>query len=110
MLRYLLDDEVFTEHLSVLGPALGPAFHELCDDFLVLNEKWREFVALFGSSPRRIDLLDRAAPRFFGFLELTLFDDAVLHLVRLTSAPKPDGLMFPTIRCLPDLITDAVLR
>jgi hypothetical protein len=110
MFRDELGDEVLRQHLRALGPELGPVFHELCGDFLVLNEKWRGYLDLFGASPRRVDLLDRAASRFFGFLQPTLFDDIALHLVRLTAGPRSTGHSFLTVRQLPELIRDPALR
>ena len=103
-------DEILRQHVTTLGPELGSVFHELRGDLLLLNEKWRAYLDLFGSSPRRVDLLDRAAPRFFALLRPTLFDDMALHLVRLTAPARSEVHSLPTVRRLPDLIHDETLR
>lgn len=110
MRRYMQDDGAFRDHLAALGPELGPLYQELCGEFVLLNEKWRTYADLFGASARRVDLLERAASRFFAFLQPTLFDDTALHLVRLTAAPSTAEHSFLTIQRLPELIREDSLR
>ena len=59
----------------------------------------------------RIVLLDRTAAHFFGCLRKMLYEDAMLHLSRLTDPPKSNGgKRNLTVRLLPDLISDPVLK
>ena len=53
--------------------------------------KWAEYKELFGTSPRRIELLNSAAGLFFRILQDTLWEDALLHLCRLTDPAKMHG-------------------
>ena len=110
MSRYLSADEVKNEQITAMGPALGEEFHALYEELFWLCEKWREYQGLFGTSEKRIDLLNEAAPAFFVYLQNTLWEDALLHLSRLTGPPRTMGRDNLTIRRLPDLITDAGLQ
>src|SRR5947207_2392821 len=65
--------------------------------------------ALYAQGPQRIMLLNQAAPRFFGDLQDMMWRDVLLHLARLTDAPKSAGKRNLTIQALPDLITDESL-
>jgi hypothetical protein len=60
MPHYLDEDDVKRERLTAMGPHLGPVFHELANELAVLNDNWREYRELFGTSSERIDLLARA--------------------------------------------------
>lgn len=110
MARYLEEDEVKQELLDAMGPDLAPVFHELVNELVVIHDDWREYSELFGTSPERIELLARAANRFFGVLQQTLFENTLLHLARLTSKKKSAGHDVLTIQRLPDLIPDEDLR
>jgi hypothetical protein len=85
-------------------------FHALSDDVAWLQVKWAEYRELFGTSPERIELLNSAAGLFFRILQDTLWEDALLHLARLTDPPKTRGKHNLTIRALPELCDDPALR
>lgn len=76
------------EYVSLMGPQLGPLCHELREDLDWLKNKWIEFQELFSKGEERIELLNRVAPNFFGFLHKMMFEDAMLHLCRLTDPPE----------------------
>lgn len=48
-----------------MGPALGSRFHVLWEDTVRLYEYWDEYVALYGTSKERVDLLNQTAQSFF---------------------------------------------
>lgn len=110
MARYMDDDEAEAELTAAMGPELGAVVHQLSNELVAVLDDWREYRQLFGTSEKRIDLLARAANRFFGVLQETLFETTLLHIARLTDAPEPGRKPALTIRRLESLITDPVLR
>ena len=103
-------EQVRFEHLEKLGPRLAPVFSELKDDLAWLQVKWAEYRELFASSPQRIELLNSAAGLFFRILQDTLWEDALLHLCRLTDPATMRGRDNLTIQALPELIDDEPLK
>ena len=101
--------EVQDEHLRVLGPDLGPVFHEIYVEVAWLYDKWREYRELFGTSPERIDLLQEAAGRFFGYVQTAIWEDVLLHISRLTDDPGSGKRTTLSVRRLPALIQDPAL-
>lgn len=81
-------DQVREEYLKVLGPALGPLYHALYEEVSWLHIKWKQYRILFAESPERIELLNRVAGSFFHVIQVVLWEDAVLHLARLTGPPQ----------------------
>lgn len=57
-------DEVEREHREKLGDEFGGVYYALYTEVAWLHVKWREYCALYGTSPERIEILNRAAPRF----------------------------------------------
>jgi AbiU2 len=98
------------QYVRAMGPELGPLFHDLRDDFDWLRRKWSEFQELFGKGQERIDVLNAVASNFFYFLHRLLFEDAMLHLCRLTDPPRMRGRETLTVRALADAIFDPALK
>jgi hypothetical protein len=103
-------DDVRNEHVSRLGSDLGPVYNALWNDVASLHVKWREYREMFGSTPERIELLNSAAGLFFRIVQDTLWDDTLLHLCRLTDPPQSAGRSNLTLRALPPLVMDPLLR
>jgi hypothetical protein len=102
-------EEEKTYYVEKMGETLGTQFHLLLEEVTLLHLKWSEGVELFGSGPTRMELLNDAAPTFFLIIENILWDDALLHLSRLTDPPKSigkNGKPNLTIKNLPELIND----
>lgn len=102
-------NDVYNDHIARLGSDLGPVYNGLWSDFASLSAKWKEYWAMFGTRPERVDLLNFAAGFFFRIVQDTLWDDTLLHLCRLTDPPQSCGKLNLTIRALPALINDPVL-
>jgi hypothetical protein len=96
--------EVREHHRLVLGDALGSVYYELYNQFYWLQLKWQQYGELFGTSSKRIDLLNEAAPSFFHVVQDALWDDLLIHISRLTDGPKSRGRENLTFAVLPDLI------
>jgi hypothetical protein len=110
MARYRSSKEVRNQHLDMLGPNLGPVYDALYNECLWLHFKWHQFVELYGSTTERIDLLNRAASRFFLHIQDTLWQDTLLHLTRLTDRGDFNGKKNLTVQSLPNLISDLKFR
>lgn len=112
--RYLNAEEVRQEHVDVLGPELGPVYHDLYNQCLWLHVKWQQFVELYGTKPERIKLLNRTARLFFRIVHTTLWEDTLLNLARLTD-PAFSGIgknkkSNLTLQCVPGLVADETFR
>jgi hypothetical protein len=103
-------EQVKAEYLENLGPKLGPVFSELMNDLAWLQVKWAEYRELFGTTPERIELLNSATGLFFRILQDTLWEDALLHLCRLTDPATMGGKHNLTIQTLPELCDDPTLK
>lgn len=110
MARNQSADEVRQEHLDRLGPRLGPLYHALYNDWAWLLVKWQEYVELFGTNARRVEVANEAAPLFFRIVQQTLEENILLHLVRLTDPPSSMGKDNLTIRRLPDALEDKAVK
>ncbi len=101
-------EEVRAEYINVMGEEFGKFFHALCEDVAWLEIKWIEYVQLYGTKPSRITLMNKAAPKFFAYLESILFENLVLHISRLTDSEKSCGNPNLTIKALPAMISDNI--
>jgi hypothetical protein len=102
--------QVENGHIDKLGPVLGPFYHALWNDLAWLQVKWQEFREAFGTTPKRVELLNSSAGLFFRIVQDTLWADTLLHICRLTDPPKSAGKENLTLKALPPLITDPKLR
>ena len=112
--KAMTDQELGAEYVRAMGSDLGQLCEELRDDIDWLRRKWSNFQELFGKGQERIDLLNKAASNFFHFLHRLFFEDAMLHLCRLTDPPKTrlrtgdrENL---SVLALSEMISDPVLK
>jgi hypothetical protein len=63
MSSHLTSDEVRQNYIATMGDDLGGQFNRLHNECAWLHLKWSEYVALFGVSQSRMDLLNASAPR-----------------------------------------------
>ncbi len=79
------------DNIAAMGTAIGKTYSALWQEVAWINKKWNQYVELFGTSPERIELLNRVAPSFFRTVQDSLLKDVLLHLARLTDPPKSAG-------------------
>jgi len=103
-------EEVRDDYVSLMGDDLGRLSHELTTEEDWLRDKWAVFRELFERGQERIDLLNRTAPNFFWSLHKLLFEDAMMHLSRLTDPPMSFGKPNLTVKRLPASISDPKLK
>jgi len=106
----LTDDELRTEYVGKMGSDLGQLCHELRNEVNWLRHKWAEFQELFDRGAERIELLNTVASNFFYLLQSLFFEDAMLHMCRLSDPPEVSGHANLTMMRLPGLISDPALK
>lgn len=81
-------EEAKQGRIAAMGEPLGLLFHALWQEVAWLHRKWDDYVTLFGTKPSRVELLNKAAPLFFGVVESVMWEDTLLHIARLTDSPS----------------------
>lgn len=104
MARHQTAEEAKDENVVAMGKDLGLIYSELWQQLGWLHEKWAQYVVLFGTRQSRVQLLNASAPMFFRVVQDTLWEDAILHIARLTDSEKSCGKRTLSIRSLPSLI------
>lgn len=97
-------------NVLAMGEELGLLYSELWQQLVGLHNKWAQYVVLFGTKQSRVELLNASAPTFFRVVQDTLWENAVLHIARLTDSPKSVGRPNLSIRRLPELISDELTK
>jgi len=110
MASHKTEEESQKEYIEVMGKPLGKIFHALWQELAWLYTKWREYEDLFGTKPSRIDLMNKAAPRFFRIVQDALWEDTILHISRLTDPPKSLNKENLSIQRLPLIVEDKELK
>jgi AbiU2 len=97
-------------HIAKMGQPLGEVYSALWQAVAIIFVYWKDYVELFGTKRKRIDILNQAAPQFFRMLQDELWGMSLLHIARLTDPAETGGKKNLTIQALPDLIGDADLK
>ncbi|MBI4492695.1 MAG: hypothetical protein HY690_07900 [Chloroflexi bacterium] len=84
-------NEVEADFVAKFPPDAGHLAHELWRDLAHLHYNWKNYRALYGSSPETIELLNSTASTFFALLDGILFHDIVLAIARLQDPPRSVG-------------------
>ena len=98
---------------SAMGSDLGPYFQAIFYEVAAAYRRWHDYVELFGTSPKRIELLNGTAPSFFALVQEALWHETLLEITRLTDPVTTGGRATRanlTIQRLPILIDDPELR
>jgi hypothetical protein len=99
-------EETKQYYIERMGKELGAIFSELRNEVLMLNLKWSEFLVLFCTKKIVDLLLKKSAPSFFLIIYNIMYDDALLHIERLTekASSREGKYKYLTIQRLHDLI------
>lgn len=110
MSSHLTSDEVRQDYIDKMGKELSGQFNRLHNECAWLHLKWSEYVALFGVSQSRMDILNASARGFFVLLDSSLWEDVLLHICRLTDDPEVGRRKRQTlsVRRLPELVNPAI--
>jgi len=99
-----------SDHIAKMGEEIGTVYSALWQEVAWINQKWAQYVELFGTSPERIELLNRAAPSMMRTIQDTLWEDVLLHLARLTDPPKSMGKANLSVRHLAALLASSPIN
>jgi hypothetical protein len=102
--------EARREYVAAMGAELGGVFFELRNQCIMLHWKWQEYVALFGTKPERIELLNEAAGAFFRVVQDTLWEDVLLRIARITDPARSAGSDTLSLQRLPFLVETTFRR
>lgn len=108
MVEHKSAEQVEADHLAALGQGLGPLFHALDNEVGWLHAKWKQYRHLY-AAPEAIDVLNEAAGFFFRLMQDMMWEDAVLHVARLTDPPRSMRKDNLTFRRLPAAISEPAL-
>jgi hypothetical protein len=106
----LSGEEVRAQNIAAMGEPLGDLFTLLSTDLTWLFVRWKQYVQLFATKESRLDLMNRAAPFFFGVIQRVLWEETLLGIARLTGPQSTAGKQNLSLRRLPSLIGDDGLR
>jgi hypothetical protein len=110
MQQDLSSQDIRAEYVSKMGDDVGCLCHDLREELDWLRQKRNEFRELFEKGDEQIVVLNKTASNFFYFLNKLLFEDAILHLCRLTDPPRMKKHSNLTIMKLAETINDSELR
>jgi hypothetical protein len=85
------EEQIRADKIAQMGRKLGEVHFLLWKDLTWLHFEWDQYFVLFGTDPSRIDLMNKAAPRFFWSLDRVLWQDILLSLSRLSDPPGTKG-------------------
>lgn len=103
-------EEIAQQYIAVMGQELGQQYHLLRNECQWAHFKWEEFESLFGASQAQVDLLNGSAPLFFRIVQDLLWEDALIHLCRMTDPPSRGKKQNLTIQNLPDLVKPEIRK
>jgi hypothetical protein len=104
------NEEVRLQWEEAMGRELGQRAHALSNELTYTNWRWTQYVKLYASGPKKVELLNEAAPLFFRFVQDIFFEETVLSIARLTGPRKSAGQENLSIGGLADLIIDREVR
>ena len=103
-------EENQARYIEKMGQKLGELFYATSIELSRAHWRWEQYRILFGEGQRQIDLLNEAAPIFFGIVHDVLFEDTLLAIARLVERPKPSGKRVLTVKRFPPLLADPNLK
>ena len=84
-------DEVKAEFVASFPPGAGELAYELWRSLAHVHMNWKDYRDLYGTSQETVDVLNWAAPMFFGLLDATLRHQVILAITRITDPPRSVG-------------------
>ena len=109
MAQNLNPEEVEEQHIRGMGRELGSVYNRLHAECTMLNSTWRQFVELFGTSEKRVEVITWSASHFFWVVRDVFLESTLLKLSRITDPAATGNKRNVTLRLLPPLV-DSVLR
>lgn len=101
--------ETQSDNIAAMGEEVGKIYSALWQEVALIHNRWGQYVALYGTSPSRIALLNKAAPSFFRTVQDSLWESMLLHLARLSDPPKSVGKENLSVRRLTQAVAGSPL-
>ncbi len=108
-MAYLNPEESLKRDKNTLGEELGELYNFLKKAMFSLQIKYQMFEALYGTETS-VEMLNKFAPDFFGYIQDIIFDDIILHIHKLFSNPGKGDRRVLSFHCLSDLISEKTVR
>jgi hypothetical protein len=105
----LNSDAVEKKYVELMGSELGPVYNRLQAECTLLNSTWRQFIELFATNEKRVEVLKWSAEYFFHVVSDVFLESTLLKLSRITDPPSMGKRQNVTLALLPSLVED-VLR
>jgi hypothetical protein len=102
--------EAQNHYVEKMGPDLGLQFAALWQEVVYAHIKWGEFMELYGTNATRTELLNQAAPNFFGMLQGVLFEETLLHIARMTDPARMGKNENLSVKSLVEFIDDEATK
>ena len=103
-------DKLLAERVERYGSELGEPFHYMYNHWCEVWLLYKQYVTLFGTNEKRIQLLNTAAPTLFSNVEKYFWEAIVLGLCRINDPVKSMGNRNLSLRSLADYIDDSEIR
>lgn len=110
MTKYKPSETVINTYIPKMGKPLAEQFSHIWAELTGIYEIWNEYEILFGTSPERIDLLNKSASHFFAIIESTLFKEIILRITKITENGGSGSRKNLTIQSIYSLIEDNELK
>lgn len=109
-MRTRIKDQQIAERKVRFGPDLGEYLFHVEQQWVGLKSLWREYEALFGHSPERVEFLNKSTGSFFFLVNRTFYESTILAICRLTDPVKSAGKPNLTLMGLPERVSEPALR
>lgn len=108
--QVISEDERRGRCIKGMGDPLGAMYCDLNDHLMDVLLLWEQFEQLFGADEETVQVLNSAAPTFFGVVQAQFLDSVMLGISRLTDSPVNSCQKNLSIRSIPPLVSDLNLR
>ena len=101
-------DESRKEYEVLMGQELGETYSALWSQCAWAHLRWQQFVHLYATNPKRLELLNQASPLFALVIQHDLLDQTLLSVCRLTDPVGGKRKRKLTILRLPRMLSSLV--
>jgi hypothetical protein len=104
------NDEILSDRILRMGPELGRIHHDLWAQLVWLHAKWRIHQDLFAGDESQTRLMEATAVQTFNQVYVSLTNEIIMHICRITDKAKTGQFENATIWQLPQLVQHPVAR
>jgi hypothetical protein len=101
-------EEVEQQYVASMGKNLGQVYNRLQSECTLLNSTWQQFVELFATNEKRVEVLHWSAPYFFGVVHEVFLESTLLRICRICDRAATGNKPNLSLARLPSLVDDAI--